>query len=104
MTGFAEAEGPKGGKSRTWISVADQPVFACAGIWRDSAEWGAVYSMVMTQANEAMKPIHDRMPVILSPNDHACWLAGPSSDAFDLCQPYRDTLSIDRTDQPWTSR
>src|SRR5690606_27736565 len=34
VTAFAEAEGPKGSKTRTWLSVPAEPVFACAGIWR----------------------------------------------------------------------
>lgn len=33
---FAEAEGPKGSKTRIWLSLPDQPVFAVATIWRDS--------------------------------------------------------------------
>src|SRR6476620_11182493 len=47
---FAEAEGEKGRKTRTWFSLPDQDVFAVAGIWRDSLEWGLCYSMVMTEA------------------------------------------------------
>jgi len=65
LTAFAEAEGQKGSKTRTWFSVVDQPVFAWAGLWRHSAEWGPVYSGVMTDCNEAIRPVHDRMPVLL---------------------------------------
>jgi putative SOS response-associated peptidase YedK len=36
---FAEAEGPKGAKTRTWISLPDQDVFAVAGIRRWSEKW-----------------------------------------------------------------
>ena len=50
VTKFAEAEGEKGAKTRTWFSLPDEPVFAVAGIWRDSDEWGPAYSMVMTEA------------------------------------------------------
>lgn len=28
----------------------------------------------MTEANDVLKPIHDRMPVILSPEDYDVWL------------------------------
>lgn len=35
------------------------------GIWRDSHEWGPVYSMVMTEACIDMQGLHDRIPVIL---------------------------------------
>lgn len=38
LTGFAEAEGAKGSKTRTWFSIKDEPIFAWAGLWRDSAE------------------------------------------------------------------
>ena len=44
LTGFCEAEGEKGAKTRTWFGVKDQPIFAWAGMWKDSAEWGPVYS------------------------------------------------------------
>ena len=36
LTGFAEAEGAKGSKTRTWFNVKDQPIFAWAGLWRVS--------------------------------------------------------------------
>lgn len=39
LTGFAEGEGSQGAKTRTWFSVRDQPIFAWAGLRRDSAEW-----------------------------------------------------------------
>jgi putative SOS response-associated peptidase YedK len=48
VSAFAEAEGEKGRMTRTWISVPGHELFACAGIWRNSDEWGPVYSMVMT--------------------------------------------------------
>ena len=50
VTAWAEAEGPKGGKTRTWLSRPDAELFAVAGVWRDSEEWGRCYSMVMTDA------------------------------------------------------
>jgi putative SOS response-associated peptidase YedK len=37
---FAEAEGRTGHMTTTWLSVRDQEMFAWAGLWRDSDEWG----------------------------------------------------------------
>ena len=34
VTEFAEAEGERGAKTRTWFTLPDQPIFAVAGIWR----------------------------------------------------------------------
>lgn len=98
---FAEAQGPKGAKTRTWLSLPDSDLFAVAGIWRPSEEWGDCYSMVMTECCQQTAEIHDRMPVILRQDAYATWLQGDPQDAFDLCKPYDGIMEIDRTDTPW---
>lgn len=106
LTGFAEAEGDKGSKTRTWFSLKDEPVFAWAGLWRDSAEWGPVYSGVMTDCNEAIRPVHDRMPVLLHYDEYDRWLHGGLDDimAFqERCFP-DDMIHMDRTSEPWAKR
>jgi hypothetical protein len=60
VTQFAEAEGEKGAETRTWFSLPDEPVFAVAGIWRDTPEWGPAYSMVMTEACVHVAGVYDR--------------------------------------------
>ncbi|MFC3581811.1 SOS response-associated peptidase [Sphingomonas hylomeconis] len=106
VTGFAEAEGPKGAKTRTWFSVTGQPIFAWGGLWRHSAEWGDVYSGVMTDCNAAIRPVHDRMPVLLLPDDYERWLHGSLDDlvAFqNRCFP--DALiEMQRTSERWSKR
>lgn len=106
VTEFAEAEGPKGSKTRTWFSVKEQPVAAWAGLWRESAEWGAVYSGVMTDANEAIQPVHDRMPVLLMPNEQDRWLHGKLEDllALQARQFPPDLVEMRRTDELWVRR
>jgi putative SOS response-associated peptidase YedK len=106
LTGFAEAEGAKGSKTRTWLSVKDQPIFAWGGLWRDSAEWGPVYTGVMTDCNEAIRPIHNRMPVLLQPDEYDTWLRGSFEDVVALqerCFP-DDLIQIDRTPELWFKR
>lgn len=106
LSGFAEAEGAKGSKTRTWFSVKDTPIFAWAGLWRDSAEWGPVYSGVMTDCNEAIRPVHDRMPVLLHRDDHDRWLHGSFDDILGFqarCFP-DDLIVIERTGEPWVKR
>jgi putative SOS response-associated peptidase YedK len=41
-----------------------EPIFAWASLWRVSDEWGPVYSGAMTDANDAVAPVCDRMPVL----------------------------------------
>jgi putative SOS response-associated peptidase YedK len=106
LTGFAEAEGPKGSKTRTWFGVRDEPIFAWAGLWRESAEWGPVYSGVMTDCNAAIRPVHDRMPVLLHRDEYQRWLRGSFDEIISLqerCFPDA-AIVIDRTNEPWVKR
>lgn len=104
LTAFAEAEGPKGKKTRTWFSIPDQPIFTAAGIWRDSAEWGPVYSMVMTDAAKAVEGVHDRSPMLLEPKDREQWMSGSLDAALALCMPYTGEMLVDRTHEAWVRR
>jgi putative SOS response-associated peptidase YedK len=62
------------------------PLFALAAIvllWKGERS----VSLVTTVPNELMRPIHDRMPVIVAPEDYAAWL-GSSEDAGGLLRAY----------------
>src|SRR3546814_4654408 len=105
FTAFAEAEGEKGKMTRTWLSVVDQPLAACAGLWRPTNEWGDCYTMVMVDATEELFDIHDRMPVILHAADHDAWLQASAEEAMKLVTQYpASRLEVERTDVPWFSR
>ncbi len=102
VSAWAEAQGPKGSMTRTWMSLPDAELFACAGVWRESDEWGACYSMVMTDSTgSAAAEVHSRMPVLLRPQDYDGWVSGSPEDARALCKAWDSELTIDRTDQPW---
>jgi putative SOS response-associated peptidase YedK len=106
VTEFAEPEGAKGSKTRTWFRVKDQPIFCWGGLWRQSTEWGAVYSGAMTDCNEAIKPVHDRMPVLLHPDEYDTWLNGSFDElvAFqDRCFP-DELIQMERTAELWSRR
>jgi putative SOS response-associated peptidase YedK len=65
--------------------------------------------MVMTEAcihvaGSAAEPaepghLHDRMPVILKPEDWGDWLDGAPDDAGLLCRPYPDLMVCERTSE-----
>jgi len=101
VTGFCEAEGEKGAKTRTWFSLPNEELFAVAGIWRDTAEWGPAYSMVMTEACEHVAGVHDRMPAILPRGDWTDWLDGPPDAAGVLCRPFEAAMTVERTEEAW---
>ncbi|MBX7532117.1 SOS response-associated peptidase [Qipengyuania sp. 1XM1-15A] len=104
VTAWAEAEGPKGGKTRSWLSRPDAELFACAGVWRNSDEWGDCYSMVMTDAGGLAKEVHTRMPVLLAKDDWSTWTGGSPDEARALCRPWEGELVLDRTKVPWSGK
>ena len=102
LTAWAEAEGERGAMTRTWLTRPDAELFAAAGVWRMSAEWGAVYSMVMTDRCGAAAECHERMPVLLAEQDWMRWTDGSPDDAQALCVPWTGLLVLDRTQDRWS--
>jgi len=86
--GFYEWKGPKGQKQPWYLTLpADEP-FAFAGLWE---RWtgdpqGEYLSCVIitTAASKSVRDIHDRMPVILSPEAYDTWLDIENDDAAKL--------------------
>ena len=69
------------------ITRKDGAPFALAGLWDQwKGPQGDVLSctVIVTEANRFMKPLHDRMPVILAPQDYARWLDPTNHDAASL--------------------
>ena len=101
---YAEAVGQKGSMTEAWMTVPDQNIFAVAGIWRPSVEWGDCYSMIMTEAAGEAAAVHSRMPVILMPEDQTGWLARPMQAAIELCKPWQQSLNVNRTERLWSRK
>lgn len=102
LTAWAEAQGAKGAKTRTWMACPDAGLFAVAGVWRDSDEFGRCYAMVMTNSDgSACADIHSRMPVLLRREDFGQWVQGSPDAAKALCTAWTGDLVIKRTDDPW---
>jgi putative SOS response-associated peptidase YedK len=82
----------EGKQKQPWhFHLADNLPFCFAGLWerwRDPETKTALesFTIITTDANELMAPIHNRMPVMLSKHDMAPWLEG--SDAAKLLRPY----------------
>ncbi|WP_374527771.1 SOS response-associated peptidase [Novosphingobium sp.] len=102
VSGWAEAEGEKGRMTRTWYGLPGEDVFAVAGLWRPSAEWGEVYTLVMVDGHPQMAQVHDRMPLILSHAAQRYWLEGTPEDALALCRTWEGDLTVERTNQLWS--
>ena len=75
--GFYEWRKEGSRKQPYCIAPADDAPLAFAGLWEHWERDGQVVescTILVTQANALMAPIHDRMPVILDPADETRWL------------------------------
>jgi len=58
------------GLTERWVSPEGEEVHTCC--------------IITTQANALMMPMHDRMPVILAPDDYGAWLEPTNTDVGSL--------------------
>jgi putative SOS response-associated peptidase YedK len=77
------------------IAAKDDAMFAFAGLWetwndRARGQKLRTYTILTTDPNELMEPIHNRMPVILHRRDYERWLApaDPERLPVDLLRPF----------------
>lgn len=93
--GFYEWQAKDGAKKPWFVFMKDKRPFAMAGLydrWRNNE--GKVITtctIITTEANEFMKPLHHRMPVIIGPRDYDLWL-DPAE---------KDTAKISALMKPW---
>jgi len=78
-------------KQPMYIHRADGDPLAFAGLherWVDAEGLREIHTctIITTEANNMMAPIHDRMPVLLAPKDWDQWL-DHSNDDVDALQP-----------------
>lgn len=76
------------------ILMKNEKIFPMAGLWstyvKENGEKLHTATIITTEANTLMKPIHERMPVILNEDSTASWLSQGSSpkDLLSLLKPF----------------
>ncbi len=90
---------PDGTKHAFHISRIDAPVFAFAGLWSiwhgpDDRKLRSC-TILTTAANPAIAPLHDRMPVMLSPDAEGAWLdtSTPREELDRILAPLPSSLT-----------
>ncbi|MGD1871922.1 MAG: SOS response-associated peptidase [Mastigocoleus sp.] len=76
--GFYEWKHEKGQKQPFYFSLNYREPFLMAGLWERWKSPGGEEikscTILTTEANEILKPVHHRMPIILKPQDYDLWL------------------------------
>ncbi|MGH2626785.1 MAG: SOS response-associated peptidase [Anaerolineales bacterium] len=87
--GFFEWTGPKAARQPIWYHRPEGGLIMLAGLydwWKPAkdADWQATFTIITTEPNELIRPIHDRMPVILAGESADRWLDPNEKDAATL--------------------
>ncbi|WP_149425244.1 SOS response-associated peptidase [Oryzomicrobium terrae] len=79
-SGFYEWKTEGKEKQPYYVHPASTELIGFAGLWErwtlPDADPLDTFTIVTTEANTAMTDIHERMPVILAPEDYGLWLSG----------------------------
>lgn len=97
--GFYEWQKREKHKQPYYIQLRNKQPFAFAGLWEtwqpEDGEAIISCTIITTEANALMQPIHDRMPVILSPDVYEQWLdptVNQSEDLQETLKPYESEM------------
>jgi len=86
--GFYEWKKTESGKTPVYITRKDGRPLGFAGLYSDwrpaEGETIRTCTIVTTEPNELLEPIHNRMPVIIKPDDRDRWLDPDVSDPEKL--------------------
>ncbi|AUX37562.1 MULTISPECIES: SOS response-associated peptidase [Sorangium] len=86
--GFYEWTGPKGARRPTWFHPAGGGLLRMAGLYQpakepDAGDIDVRFTILTTEASADVAQVHDRMPVLLAPEDVDLWLGVGDGEASD---------------------
>ena len=110
-SGYYEWETTPSGKQPYYFTPKDGPILSIAGLWdewRDPDTGKPLRSctMIITEPNEFVAKVHDRMPALLAPNQFEPWLSGragteilrPAPDNSLVMRPVSRRVNSSRAD------
>jgi putative SOS response-associated peptidase YedK len=84
-----------------WFHLKNREPFGLAGLWdvwrKPDGKKVESFTIITTEPNELLRPIHNRMPVILGPEDEEQWLDA-SRIAFAKARSLLKTLPAELMD------
>ncbi len=100
-SGFYKWFSAENNKRPYYIRLANSSLMGFAGLWerwetQDGSECETC-CILTTEANELIRPVNDRMPVIIQPDSYNLWLDSTTYDLHDLqdlFEPYPSDLMV----------
>jgi putative SOS response-associated peptidase YedK len=89
VAGFYEWEHVGKRKQPFHVTMKSGALFTLAGLWEDNGDTPSC-TILTTAANDLIRPLHDRMPVIVAPRNFVRWLDTKNDRAAvaDILAPY----------------
>jgi putative SOS response-associated peptidase YedK len=88
--------GPGGKEKQPYaVALGNRGPMLMAGLWEPSKSpdgWIRSCTIITTDANDMVARVHDRMPVIIGPDDYAAWLGEVPANGNELkamLKPYQ---------------
>ena len=78
--GFLEWKGPKNDRHPIWYHAPEGQLLLFAGLFEEQREGPPTFTVLTTDANRLVAPVHDRMPVVLTPEKARAWLEAPATE------------------------
>jgi putative SOS response-associated peptidase YedK len=96
-----EGKGKTAVKQPLYFHRGDKKIFAFAGLWArmrtDAGDETLSFTIITSKPNDLVRPVHDRMPIVLAEDAYATWL-DPTLDG----EAVRPLLGIP-SDEGWVS-
>jgi len=91
VNGFYEWRRAEGKKATYYFKSGNQDALALAGIYQIDRDGGMQCCLITTEANEVMRPVHDRMPALIPRDAMQDWLRSEDKHVIDaLMKPAAD--------------
>lgn len=92
-SGFYEWEQTADGKQPHYFYLNEREIFGFGGLWEEwqDRETGGMIetcTIITTDANAVLEPVHDRMPVIIEKKDYDRWLRADHTEVEELLKPF----------------
>ncbi len=99
--GFYEWTTEGGRKQPHLVRLPGGALYAFAGLWerwvpKAGGEPVETFTILTVDANDALRPLHPRMPVILAPDSYEAWLSADTEHARALLRPWDGPVEVTR--------
>jgi putative SOS response-associated peptidase YedK len=105
--GFFEWRGEKSARQPIWFHRPDGQLLFFAGLWQAGTNGAPTFIVLTTKPNDLVKPVHDRMPAILTASEAGEWLKrpdvkllGPVANDYLVATPVSARVNDVKNDDP----